>query len=170
MGDVQNNEVLFTWTVTAGRLRGEGRNVTWNLSGVAVGTYTARVDVNDGNQHTSTASITVQVIHCADCGWASSICPSISVSCPSRADSKQPVVFEATISGGYSEMKPTYSWSVTAGKIISGQGTTKITVDASNLAGQSITATVTVSGYDPKCTFNTASCTLIDALPAVYIR
>ena len=168
--DPQNNELLFTWAVTAGRLRGEGREVTWNLNDVAAGTYTATVEVNDGNQHTSNASISVTVAACTDCVWWESPCPTISVSCPSRADSKQPLVFEATVSGGYSELKPTYTWSVTAGKIISGQGTTKITVDASNLAGQAITATVTVGGYDPRCSFNTASCTVIDVLPAELIR
>jgi hypothetical protein len=65
--DVQNNEVLFTWSVTAGRLRGEGRNVTWDLSGVAAGTYTATVDFNDGNQRTSTVSTSVTVVACPDC-------------------------------------------------------------------------------------------------------
>jgi hypothetical protein len=166
----QNNELLFTWDVTAGRLSGEGHRVTWNLNGVAPGTYTATVEVNDGNQHTTNATTSVTVATCSDCVTWESPCPTISVSCPSRADSKALMVFEATVSGGYTELKTTYTWSVTAGKIISGQGTTKITVDASNLAGQSITATVTVGGYDPRCAGNTASCSVIDVLPTALIR
>ena len=160
----QNNELLFTWDVTAGRLSSEGRKVTWNLNGVKPGTYTATVEVNDGNQHTANASLSVTVAACTDCGTWESPCPTIWVSCPSGADSKLPLVFDATVSGGYTDMKPTYTWSVTAGKITSGQGTTKITVDTSNLGGQSITATVTVGGYDPRC-INTASCTVLDVLP-----
>jgi hypothetical protein len=83
-GDVQNNEVLFTWTVTAGRLRGEGRTVTWDLSGVAAGTYTATVEFNDGNQHTSTVSTSVTVALCADCVTRESPCPTVAVSSPQR--------------------------------------------------------------------------------------
>jgi hypothetical protein len=53
----------------------------------------------------------------------------------------------------------TYNWSVSAGTITSGQGTPTITVDTANLAGQSITATLSVGGADPACSGTTASCT-----------
>jgi hypothetical protein len=157
--------LLFSWHVTAGRLRGKGPKVTWDLNDVAEGTYTAMVEVNDGNQLAASDTTTVTIARCSDCMTVVSPCPIVSVSCPSRADSKQPIVFEATFSGGYTELKPTFAWSVSAGRIISGQGTTKITVDAANVAGQSITASVTVGGYDPRCPGNTAVCTVIDVLP-----
>src|SRR5262249_1337546 len=51
--DPDNDQLLYTWSVTGGRLSGEGRQVTWDLTGVADGTYTATVEVNDGNQHTA---------------------------------------------------------------------------------------------------------------------
>ena len=51
--DPDNDQLLYTWSVTGGRLSGEGRQVTWDLTGVANGTYTATVEVNDGNQHTA---------------------------------------------------------------------------------------------------------------------
>ena len=139
--------------------------MTWELYAVPEGTYTATVEVNDGNQHTSSVSTTVTVARCSDCMFFVIPCPSVSVSCPSEADSKQPIVFEATVSGGDKESKPTYTWSVTAGKTIGGQGTKKIVVDASDLRGQSITATVTVGGYDPKCQGNTAVCTVLEVRP-----
>ena len=44
---------FYTWSVTGGTLTGEGRAVSWNLSGVQPGTYTASVEVNDGNSHTA---------------------------------------------------------------------------------------------------------------------
>jgi len=53
---------------------------------------------------------------------------------------------------------------VTAGKIIRGQGTSKITIGASEVGRQSITATVSLGGVHPACSGYTASCTLIDAI------
>ena len=156
-----NNELLFTFSVPAGRLRGVGRTVTWDLAGVPIGTYTATVEVNDGNQLTSNASTSVTVARCSDCAFVESPCPTVLVSCPSGVGSKQPVTFEATVSGGYTENTVTYKWSLTAGKIISGQGTKKVVVDVSDLTGQSLTGTVTVGGFDPNCSFNVASCSIL---------
>ena len=153
--------VRFRWAVTAGQLRGEGRSVTWNLAGLPVGTYTATMEMDDGHQHTVSTSTSVEVALCSDCVWTESPCPTVSVSCPSRVDSKQSITFEATVFFGFApDLKPTYSWSLTAGKIISGQGTSKITVDASDVNPQSITATVSLGGTHPACSFNTASCTV----------
>jgi hypothetical protein len=82
------------------------------------------------------------------------------VVCPSGVESKQPTYFEANIAGGDVDARPTYKWSLSAGKIISGQGTSKIVVDVSDLAGKSLTATVRVGGYDPVCKVGiVASCT-----------
>lgn len=160
--------LLFLWYVTAGRLRGEGQKVTWDMSGLAEGTYTATVEVNDGNQLTASALTKVTIARCSDCITISVPCPTVSVSCHSVADSKQPVVFQATVSGK-PEVTTTYTWSVSAGKIISGQASSKIRVDASNLGGQSITATVTVGGFNPKCVFNTASCTVNEVTVQRYL-
>jgi hypothetical protein len=61
----------------------------------------------------------------------------------------------------------TYNWSVSAGTISSGQGTSSITVDTANLGGQTVTATVELGGLDPACT-RTASCsTAVKGPPAV---
>lgn len=153
------NEFVFTWLVTAGRLRGNGQKVMWDLNGLAVGTYKATVEVNAGNQLTATDSTTVQVVACADCIWRESPCPTVSVVCPSGVESKQSTYFEATFAGGDTTITPTYLWSVTAGKIISGQGTSKIVVDVSEHAGKWVTATVKLGGFDPGCAEITiASC------------
>jgi hypothetical protein len=52
----------------------------------------------------------------------------------------------------------TYNWTVSAGTITSGQGTPSITIDTTNAAGQSITATVDIGGLPPECD-HTRSCT-----------
>ena len=160
----EGDSLVFTWAVTGGRLKGEGRKVTWDLSGLGEGFYTATVDVNYAKYRRSVSTSTVvRIFPCAICDPPP--CPSVAVSCPSAVEHKQPIVFEATVSGGDSELKTTYTWSVTAGKIISGQGTSKITVDASKLVGQSITATVTVGGYNPMCPGTTAVCTVLEVRP-----
>jgi len=157
--DVDNDQLLYTWSVTGGKLSGEGKQVTWDLTGVANGTYTASVEVNDGNQHTATGSATVTVADCTGCLKPPPPCPTVSVSCPSEVEAGQPITFTASVSGGDSGMTPTYNWSVSAGTISSGQGTSTITVDTAGIGGQSVTATVSIGGADPSCTGTTASCT-----------
>jgi hypothetical protein len=61
------------------------------------------------------------------------------------------VVFTATISGGSRGITPTYNWTISAGRIISGQGTPSITVDTTGLGGQSIRANLDVGGYGMRC-------------------
>jgi hypothetical protein len=144
--------------VTGGRLSGEGRQVTWDLTGVAYGSYTATVEVNDGNQHTANGTTTVTVAECPDCKVPPPPCPTVSVSCPSEVDAGGSITFTASVTGGDPNMTPTYNWSVSAGTISSGQGTSTITVNTENLGSQSVTATVNIGGADPSCNA-TASCT-----------
>ena len=156
----RNADIYFTWQVPVGRLIGKGgREVTWDLSGVQEGTYTATVEASDRHKNTGSGSITVKVVICP--GWhpPPPPCPLVSVSCPNSVESKGSITFEATVSGGDREMIPTYEWTLSAGKIISGQGTRKVTVDVSGLSNESVTATVSVGGAHPLCA-TVASCTM----------
>jgi hypothetical protein len=157
--DPDSDQLLYTWSVTGGRLSGEGRQVTWDLSGVANGSYTATVEVNDGNQHTASGNTTVTVADCTGCVPPPPPCPVVSVSCPTDVEPNAPITFTASVSGGAAGATWTYNWSVSAGTISSGQGTSTITVDTAGLGGQSVTATVSIGGADPSCTGTTASCT-----------
>jgi len=169
--DADNDVILYAWSVTGGRISGEGRNVTWDLSGVAIGSYTATVEVNDGNQHPVTSSATVSVAACTGCVEPPKPCPVVSVSCPSDAQPGS-ATFTASVSNGDPNMTPTYNWSVSAGTISSGQGTSSIMVDTTNLGGQTVTATVSVGGADPSCTGTSASCTtsIIAVVPKVPVK
>ena len=93
-------------------------------------------------------------------------CPRISVSCPAEYKDGDPLTFTAVISGGNPKVVPAFSWEVSAGRIIQGQGTASIKVDMSSFGGRTPTGTVTVSGFDSACPA-TASCTLaiIDGPP-----
>ena len=153
-------DMNFKWQVPVGRLIGKTREVTWDLSGVEAGTYTAMVEASDKYKHTASGSIEVTVVICPGFLPDPPPCATISVSCPSRAESKGAVIFEATVSGG-PDITPTFEWSLSAGKIINGQGTSKVTVDVSNLSHTSVTGTVRVGGFDPNCP-NVASCSVLE--------
>jgi hypothetical protein len=157
--DPDNDTLLYTWSVTGGKLSGEGRAVTWDLSGVNPGNYTVAVEVNDGNAHTVHGTATVTVAECTGCRAP---CPTVSVSCPGDVEQGSAITYSSSLS---SSANVTYNWSVSAGTISSGQGTSSITVDTAGLAGQTVTATVEVGGLDPACS-RTASCsTSVRPLP-----
>ena len=62
--DPDGDTLLYTWTTTGGRITGDGPNVTWDLSGVSAGTYTANVEVDDGCGCMAFSSTTVTVDTC----------------------------------------------------------------------------------------------------------
>ncbi len=161
--DPDGDTLLYTWSTTGGRITGDGPNVSWDLSGVAPGTYTASVEVDDGCGCVALASttVTVEACGCQAIPPPPVSCPNITVDCPtSLATPGTPVTFTANIGGGDPNVTPTFNWTVSAGSISSGQGTGSITVDTTGLAaGSSITATVSVGGFDPSCT-SSASCTV----------
>jgi hypothetical protein len=78
-------------------------------------------------------------------------CPTVSVSCPDSVQAGKDLTFAASVSGGDANVTPTYNWSVSAGTISSGQGTSTIVVDTTGAGGQTITATVDVGGFPRQC-------------------
>jgi hypothetical protein len=156
--DPDGDTLLYTYSVTGGTIRGEGANATWDLSGLAPGTYTASVEVDDGCGCISFSSTTVTISECKDCRNPL-VCPTVGVTCPSDVEEGQPATFSANFSQGTPTVSETYNWTVSAGTITSGQGTSSITVDTTGVGGGSVTATVEVGGVDPTCN-RTASCTV----------
>ena len=140
--DPENDVLTYNYTVSGGRVVGTGANVSWDLGGVQPGTYTITSAVDDGcGVCGATKTQTVTVAQCADCKQICS-CPTLSMSGPTGVTTPgMDMTFTATSSGDV-----TYNWSVSAGTIKSGQGTSTITVDTAGLAGQSVTATVDISG------------------------
>ena len=86
-------------------------------------------------------------------------CPAVRVSCPDSGAENEPATYTADVSGGDSAVTPTFNWTVSAGTISSGQGTSSITVDTTGAGGQTITATVDVGGYARECA-TSSSCTV----------
>ncbi|HWS87444.1 MAG TPA: hypothetical protein VN282_10790 [Pyrinomonadaceae bacterium] len=157
--DPDGDTLLYTYSTTGGRVTGDGPNATLDLTGVAPGTYTVTVEVDDGCgciAFTST-TVTVERCPCETPPPPQPACPVVTVSCPDTVTVGQPVTFTANISGGPADVTPTFNWTVSAGTISSGQGTSSITVDTTGVTGP-ITATVDVGGFDRNCS-STASCT-----------
>ncbi len=159
--DENNDVLLYSWTVTGGKVSGEGKGVTWDLTGARPGTYTASVQVSDGTNPPVSGSTTVTIADCPNCHAA---CPTVNVSCPDAVELGAPITFNASV--GNSSANVTYNWSVSAGTISGGQGTSSITVDSTGLGGQTVTATLELGGLDPSCA-RTASCsTSVKSPPA----
>jgi len=84
------------------------------------------------------------------------ICPKTEPS-GGIVEAGTPMKFIATLSGVTGNPALEYEWKVSAGTILSGQGTCAISVDTTGLAdGTNITAEVTIKGLPEKCP-NTAS-------------
>jgi len=148
--DPENDVLTYHYTASGGRVIGSTANVQWDMAGVRPGTYTLTTGVDDGCGvcgKTNTQTITVQ--ECPDCGPTCS-CPTLSVNGPSGITQPgSPMTFSANASGGTGDV--TYNWTVSAGTISSGQGTSSITVDTTGLSNTNVTATVDIGGTDPEC-------------------
>ena len=60
--------LLYSYTVSGGKIIGQGQKVIWDLSGVAPGTYTITAGVDDGcGICGETKSMEVIVKECPDC-------------------------------------------------------------------------------------------------------
>jgi hypothetical protein len=86
-------------------------------------------------------------------------CPTVNVTCPDQVEKDTPLTVTAIVSGGDPNVTPTFNWTVSAGTISSGQGTSSITVDTTGVdGGQFVTATVDIGGYSRECS-TSSSCT-----------
>ncbi len=65
--DPDRDTVLYTYTVTGGRVTGDGSSVIWDLKGAEQGSYTATAEVDDGCGCIAYSSAQVTVASCADC-------------------------------------------------------------------------------------------------------
>ncbi|HEV2706498.1 MAG TPA: hypothetical protein VGV59_11275 [Pyrinomonadaceae bacterium] len=164
--DPDGDTLLYTYNTTGGRIVGDGPNATLDLSGVAPGTYTVSVEVDDGCgcMAFSSTTITVERCPCEEVA-APVVCPTVRVSCPDSVQPGSPITFTADVSDGDRNVTPTFNWTVSAGTISSGQGTSSITVDTTGLGGQTVTATVDVGGYGAECRASNSCTTSIVAVP-----
>lgn len=148
----QGLELRYNWSATGGRIVGSGANTTWDFSDVQPGTYTVTVEVNSGREQDCTAFTQTAVV-VRPCPVT---CPSITISCPDTVKVGETITYRANVTNLAPAITPTYQWTVSAGRIVSGQGTPSITVDTTGIAGQPINARLSVGGFNMDCS---AQCT-----------
>jgi hypothetical protein len=65
--DPDGDKALYTYSVTGGRISGDGTQAVWDLSGVEPGSYIATVEMDDGCGCLAFTSVTMSVEACPDC-------------------------------------------------------------------------------------------------------
>src|SRR6185503_13548760 len=77
------------------------------------------------------------------------ICPVISVSQVEATSTGLTLIYNVNVQGGDPSVTPKFKWTVSPGKITSGQGTAGVSVDPEG--NKSIDVTVEVIGYAADC-------------------
>jgi hypothetical protein len=126
-GDERNLE--YRYSVTAGRIIGKGPNVVWEFPDARPGEYVADVRVKDRHGTSASSSTRVTFQWCGACDpdlWA----PKIQPTCPATVIEGKPALISIRLDGPHDRLgKPKFNWSLTAGRIIKGDGTRIIKVD-----------------------------------------
>lgn len=144
--------IQYKWTTSNGTISGEGPEVTWNLAGLKPGYHKASLDIRSvGSEGSCQAFSSVSVL-VNPCVAVQPVCPAIEIVCPTNVRLDQPLTFSSRYTGGVpANVTPVYNWTVSAGTIISGQGTDTIRVDTTGLAGQTVRASLSMGGYNLEC-------------------
>jgi hypothetical protein len=157
-----NYPIRYRWTSSGGRIDGDGPTVTWDLSGLQPGYYRAYVDIDTGSGNAACEAFSSTSVLVNRCPPQQPICPNVRIECPDRVELNQPLTFRSTVTGGSPNVRSVYNWTVSAGRIIDGQGTSTIHVDTTGLAGQTVTATLSIGGYNLDCS---ATCSVPFPVP-----
>lgn len=78
-------------------------------------------------------------------------CGIVDIEGPAEVESGTPVVFKVRVTSLLHTSKPEFQWKVSAGTILTGQGTNEITVDTVGLASLDLITTVELSGAPLGC-------------------
>lgn len=149
--------ITYRWSSSAGRIEGNGATVTWDLAGLQPGHYQAFVDIDTGSADEACQAFASTAVVVNRCPPPPPTCPNVGIECPDMVVVGEPLTFRSNVTGGTGNIPRIYEWTVTAGTIISGQGTDTIRVDTAGLAGQAVTASLRMGGYKLDCS---ATCTV----------
>jgi hypothetical protein len=158
--DPENGPLSYEYSPSGGEILGAGNSVSWRLGGEQVGDYVVTVKVTDSKGASSSTTLKVAVKDCWSCRMAGPEppCPLISVSAWSDfTETKQTyrgdlLYFHVLVqTDSYFQTRPDYVWTVSNGRLLSGQHTPSIKVETTGEPGTSVTATVEVEGFDHSC-------------------
>lgn len=140
VSDKENNTLLISYQVTDGRIVGQGRKVFWYLGGAKQGVHTITAIVDDGGGPKGRrVTKEIEVKSCPVCR-AECDCPRLEVTASSKSVfAGDLVTFSVAAADGFSRK---YVWSISAGRILSGQDTSTIRVQTDSLSPTLLTAAV----------------------------
>ena len=147
----RTKRLTYYYTVTGGKIIGNGSRVTWNFSGVKPGVYTITVGVGkNGKIQGNTITKTIVLKECPVCDHECD-CPLVDIITPQEniftGDS---VVFKASVENGLPKIK--FNWTIKNGRIISGQGTPQILVKVEpDTDIRNLTASLEIEGFCVLC-------------------
>ena len=97
-------------------------------------------------------------------------CPTVTIASAAEVNARDVAEFKVSVTGGSADVFPLYNWSLSAGTLVAGQGTSTIQVDANGMAGGDvIKAMVEVLGYPGSCdTSASASMTVVTKAYRVF--
>jgi hypothetical protein len=150
------NPLRYRWSTDSGRISGDGSTVTWDLSGLAPGHYKAYVEVESGSIGGECQAFSATNVLVSPCPPVPPVCPNVAIVCPDNVAVDQPLTFSSNVASVSSGAQPIYNWTVSAGRILEGQGTSSIRVDTTGLAGQIVRTTLSLGGYTIDCSANCA--------------
>jgi hypothetical protein len=160
--------IKYKWTTEAGVISGEGPVVTWNLAGLRPGYHKASLDIQSVGAEGSCQAFSSISVLVNPCPVVRPACPAIEISCPTNIAIDQPITFTSRYTGGVpANVSPVYNWTVSAGTIVEGQGTSTIKVDTRGLGGETVRATLSMGGYTLECS---AECGVTIPLPKLTSR
>jgi hypothetical protein len=162
-----HRQATYTYTVTGGRVAGEGSEVTWDLTGVSPGLYVATVEVRDNSKNRAVSSVTVKVGVCLDClfdcEWG---CPTITVTCYDKVKAGTPITCRVDVGLYPPPSVSRFKWSAKSSngedlsEGISSNGR-YASIPTNGLAGQAVYTRVDLEGLDRSCASAASSSTRV---------
>ncbi len=150
--DADHDSLHYDCTTDVGKLLGGcGPSMTWDLKNVVRGTHKISVKVRDSHGGDAIAQLEITVADCPICDPPPPPCPTITISTPKEATHSRHLLFNVKTEGAESYGAPSFDWTTNLGKIINGQNTSEVEIDASGFVGDELTVTVSVGGFDPSC-------------------
>lgn len=152
----QDEEPLhYDYSVSGGRLDGNGKYAKWDLTDALPGTYTITVNVkgNNGLQKTFKSVVDFNGCYIIDC----LICPTLTVQGPVKKFKAGDIITFSVEVRNVASLEVLYDWKVSGGKIIKGQNTHQIAVRVQKSKSNNVTAEIKIEGGCPGCSDETTS-------------
>lgn len=147
--------IHYDYSVSGGRIEGNGKYVKWDLTDLPPGTYTITVSVkgNNGFQKTFKSIVNSYGCYIIDC----LMCPILTVRGPAKKFKAGDIITFSVEVRNFAGLEILYDWKISGGKIIKGQGTHQITVLVQKSKDNNVTANIKIGGGCPGCSDETIS-------------